>query len=172
MSESVTGEKEPTREDLHALVIRLQNQVEALKSELAAVKEQQIAASTEATSSSSDAATPSSEQVRPATAPAIDPMAVDQLEKAINWPLAGSSFWEKSPRDASITLEDVSPPGQSTVTRDPSPLHIVHMTAEMAPVAKVGGLGDVVQGLAKASLERGHQVEVQPLPFITCRQYP
>lgn len=42
-------------------------------------------------------------------------------------------------------------------------MHIVHMTAEMAPVAKVGGLGDVVQGLAKASLEKGHDVEVPTL---------
>jgi Starch synthase catalytic domain len=31
----------------------------------------------------------------------------------------------------------------------------------MAPVAKVGGLGDVVQGLAKASLERGHKVQAR-----------
>lgn len=39
-------------------------------------------------------------------------------------------------------------------------LHVVHMTAEMAPIAKVGGLGDVVTGLARACLLRGHTVEV------------
>lgn len=36
--------------------------------------------------------------------------------------------------------------------------------AEMAPVAKVGGLGDVVTGLSKAVMDRGHNVEVI-LPF-------
>lgn len=34
------------------------------------------------------------------------------------------------------------------------------MTAEMARIAKVGGLGDVVTGLARACLLRGHTVEV------------
>ena len=37
----------------------------------------------------------------------------------------------------------------------------------MAPVAKVGGLGDVVPGLAKACLDTGHQVEIV-LPFYQC----
>ena len=54
-----------------------------------------------------------------------------------------------------------SPPGRATVYRAKSPLNIVHVTAEMAPCAKVGGLADVVQGLAKASLERGHNVQVR-----------
>ncbi|KAI3443478.1 hypothetical protein Pfo_000143 [Paulownia fortunei] len=46
-------------------------------------------------------------------------------------------------------------------------LHIVHVTAEMAPIAKVGGLGDVVTGLARACLTRGHKVDVF-LPFYEC----
>lgn len=46
-------------------------------------------------------------------------------------------------------------------------MHIVHVTAEMAPIAKVGGLGDVVTGLARACLMRGHSVEVF-LPFYEC----
>jgi glycogen synthase len=37
---------------------------------------------------------------------------------------------------------------------------VVHVTAEMAPIAKVGGLGDVVTGLARAHLCAGHNVEV------------
>ena len=36
--------------------------------------------------------------------------------------------------------------------------------AEMAPVAKVGGLGDVVTGLSKAMIDRGNVVETV-LPY-------
>ncbi|KAF3449885.1 hypothetical protein FNV43_RR05964 [Rhamnella rubrinervis] len=49
-------------------------------------------------------------------------------------------------------------------------LHIIHIAAEMAPVAKVGGLGDVVTGLGKALQKRGHLVEVI-LPKYDCMQY-
>ncbi|KAG9447544.1 hypothetical protein H6P81_013672 [Aristolochia fimbriata] len=49
-------------------------------------------------------------------------------------------------------------------------LHIVHIAAEMAPVAKVGGLGDVVCGLSKALQKKGHLVEVV-LPKYDCMQY-
>lgn len=56
---------------------------------------------------------------------------------------------------------DISPPGQAKVQKDEYPLDVVHITAEMAPVAKVGGLGDVVQGLAKATAERGNNVQVR-----------
>ena len=33
-------------------------------------------------------------------------------------------------------------------------LHVVHIASEMVPIAKVGGLGDVVTGLAKAHQQR------------------
>ncbi|MCO5576408.1 hypothetical protein L7F22_030218 [Adiantum nelumboides] len=46
-------------------------------------------------------------------------------------------------------------------------LHVMHVTAEMAPLAKVGGLADVVTGLARACLNMGHKVEVM-LPFYEC----
>ncbi|KAI8473263.1 MAG: hypothetical protein J3K34DRAFT_519107 [Monoraphidium minutum] len=39
-------------------------------------------------------------------------------------------------------------------------LHVVHVSAEMAPVAKVGGLGDVVAGLAKAHQQSGILCEI------------
>jgi len=42
----------------------------------------------------------------------------------------------------------------------PKPLHVVHVAVEMAPIAKVGGLGDVVTALGRAVKEEGHQVEV------------
>eukprot|EP00898_Chlorokybus_atmophyticus_P002462 jgi/Chlat1/3216/Chrsp22S03420 len=44
--------------------------------------------------------------------------------------------------------------------RQEPPLHVVHVAVEMAPIAKVGGLGDVVTGLARAVKEVGHKVEV------------
>ncbi|KAI8000297.1 hypothetical protein LOK49_LG09G01179, partial [Camellia lanceoleosa] len=49
-------------------------------------------------------------------------------------------------------------------------LHVIHIAAEMAPVAKVGGLGDVVTGLGKALQKRGHLVEIV-LPKYDCMQY-
>ncbi|GMH33457.1 hypothetical protein BSKO_01291 [Bryopsis sp. KO-2023] len=40
------------------------------------------------------------------------------------------------------------------------PLRICHVTVEMAPIAKVGGLGDVVTALGRAVQDEGNQVEV------------
>lgn len=37
---------------------------------------------------------------------------------------------------------------------------IVHCTSEMTPLAKVGGLGDVVGALAAEQARRGHKVTV------------
>jgi starch synthase len=39
-------------------------------------------------------------------------------------------------------------------------LQVVHVAVEMAPIAKVGGMGDVVTALARAVQEEGHKVEV------------
>src|SRR3989304_5297922 len=41
-----------------------------------------------------------------------------------------------------------------------SPMHIIHISSELAQVAKVGGLGDVVYGLSKAQIKAGHTVEI------------
>lgn len=49
-------------------------------------------------------------------------------------------------------------------------LYVIHIAAEMAPVAKVGGLGDVVTGLGKALQNRGHLVEIV-LPKYDCMEY-
>ena len=86
---------------------------------------------------------------------------VSELHHAVKWPKPGGRFWEQPPRNKSVQLPDDSPPGRAIVQRAPSPMTVVHVTAEMAPCAKVGGLADVVQGLAKASLERGHNVSVR-----------
>ncbi|MCL2001085.1 MAG: glycogen synthase, partial [Planctomycetes bacterium] len=39
-------------------------------------------------------------------------------------------------------------------------MYIVMVTTEVAPCAKVGGLGDVIQGLGRELMKRGHGVEV------------
>ncbi|GMH27467.1 hypothetical protein Nepgr_029310 [Nepenthes gracilis] len=51
-----------------------------------------------------------------------------------------------------------------------SGLHIIHIAAEVAPVAKVGGLGDVVTGLSKSLQKKGHLVEIV-VPKYDCMQY-
>ncbi|XP_024192372.1 glycogen synthase isoform X2 [Rosa chinensis] len=73
-------------------------------------------------------------------------------------------FWKKEfpSWDANLELP-------SEQTKDSKLMHIVHVTAEMAPIAKVGGLGDVVTGLARACLSRGHTVHIM-LPFYECIQ--
>ena len=50
-------------------------------------------------------------------------------------------------------------PVEKSVVSEP-PLYVIHVAAEMAPIAKVGGLGDVVTALGRAVQEAGHQVEV------------
>ncbi|KAH9610304.1 hypothetical protein KSS87_000360 [Heliosperma pusillum] len=57
-----------------------------------------------------------------------------------------------------------------TLSSTRAALHVIHIAAEMAPVAKVGGLGDVVAGLSKALQKKGHLVEIV-LPKYDCMQY-
>jgi starch synthase len=85
---------------------------------------------------------------------------IQNTENDIKWPTPDENppFYERAPYPAPL-------PGDGdeeakAAKRDPNPLHVVHVTAEMAPIAKVGGLGDVVTGLARAHLDAGHNVEV------------
>lgn len=39
-------------------------------------------------------------------------------------------------------------------------MHIVHIASELAPIAKVGGLADVVYGLSKELIQKGHKVDI------------
>ncbi|KAL2339188.1 hypothetical protein Fmac_013634 [Flemingia macrophylla] len=48
-----------------------------------------------------------------------------------------------------------------------TPIHIVHIAVEMAPIAKVGGLGDVVTGLSRAVRDLNHNVDIF-LPKYDC----
>lgn len=50
-------------------------------------------------------------------------------------------------------------PVSDSMAKEP-PMHIVHIAVEMAPIAKVGGLGDVVTSLSRAIQDLGHKVEV------------
>lgn len=53
----------------------------------------------------------------------------------------------------------------------PGRLHVAHIAVEMAPIAKVGGLGDVVTALGRAVQEEGHLVEViLPRYVVGCLQ--
>lgn len=81
----------------------------------------------------------------------------------IVWPSPNDEipFWKK---ELALPSWDVKP---EIVDEDEQLIHITHVTAEMAPIAKVGGLGDVVTGLARACLSRGHTVHVM-LPFYQC----
>ncbi|KAK2985771.1 hypothetical protein RJ640_025779 [Escallonia rubra] len=79
-------------------------------------------------------------------------------------------------RDAYMACKEKNEPGiiatflRMTSSPTRSGLHVIHIAAEMAPVAKVGGLGDVLTGLSKALQKRGHLVEVI-LPKYDCIQY-
>lgn len=46
-------------------------------------------------------------------------------------------------------------------------MHIIHFSAEIAPVAKVGGLGDVILGMCHELVNRGDQVDIV-LPKYDC----
>ncbi|KAK4360938.1 hypothetical protein RND71_019890 [Anisodus tanguticus] len=52
------------------------------------------------------------------------------------------------------------------VAKEP-PMHIVHIAVEMAPIAKVGGLGDVVTSLSRAVQDLNHNVDII-LPKYDC----
>ena len=49
-------------------------------------------------------------------------------------------------------------------------LQVVHVAVEMAPIAKVGGMGDVVTALARAVKDEGNEVEVI-IPKYDCIHY-
>ena len=49
-------------------------------------------------------------------------------------------------------------------------LRIAHLAVEMAPIAKVGGLGDVVTALSRSVQEQGHHVDVY-VPKYDCMNY-
>ncbi|KAK1366284.1 Starch synthase, chloroplastic/amyloplastic [Heracleum sosnowskyi] len=91
--------------------------------------------------------------------------AVDSESGILAWPSPKDKtpFWK---RDFPLSQASAESPPE---IQDIDLLHIVHVTAELAPIAKVGGLGDVVTGLGRACLSRGHKVDIM-LPFYECIQ--
>ncbi|KAL8214719.1 hypothetical protein R6Q57_004168 [Mikania cordata] len=57
-------------------------------------------------------------------------------------------------------------PVSGGIVKEP-PMHIVHISVEMAPIAKVGGLGDVVTSLSRAVQDLNHNVDII-LPKYDC----
>lgn len=55
---------------------------------------------------------------------------------------------------------ELAPPPATSPARVVQPMFIVQIASELAPVAKVGGLGDVVYGLSRELEERGNAVEI------------
>ncbi|CAL5218983.1 g738 [Coccomyxa viridis] len=101
----------------------------------------------------------------PGIFPTLDLLQVSlqELEAGINWPSTSQdAFWEQLARSNLISIGGAS--SSTAPEKDAKALQVVHMAAEMAPIAKVGGLGDVVTGLARACIDRGHAVQVL-LPF-------
>lgn len=64
----------------------------------------------------------------------------------------------------------VAPPSRGPLRDGIPPLYVIHITPELAPVAKVGGLADVVFGLSRELALRGNTVEII-LPKYDCLRY-
>ncbi|WP_462321973.1 glycogen synthase [Halochromatium sp.] len=82
-----------------------------------------------------------------------------RVAKTGSEPVAKTPIAEPEPEPEPETLAE-SPP-EPAVFHAPRPsLFIVHITPEMAPVAKIGGLADVVFGLSRELAIRGNHVEI------------
>ncbi|CAL5331486.1 unnamed protein product [Camellia sinensis] len=73
--------------------------------------------------------------------------------------LRGSSWWPAQVVDDNTVSQRDKPINRSVGE--------VHVTAEMAPIAKVGDLSDFVTGLARAFVLRSHKVDIM-IPFYKC----
>jgi len=91
----------------------------------------------------------------------------------VAWPNPGDPFWERSPTKTARTKKTSAAAVSSAPSPPPVPVPsnendiIFHVAAELAPRAKVGGLGDVVAGLARECTSRGRRAVVV-LPFYEC----
>jgi starch synthase len=169
-----------------ATAAAVQAQAQAQAAAAQAQARAQAAASAAAASAAAKTAparpAPASPRALPA-ASATTTVNPTDLARGVNWPSASSGdawrstgsnmpspedafFWLAPARSSPAPLDIAAntPAAAALPPQDPRPLHVVHLAAELAPHAKVGGLGDVVTGLARACLARGHRVQVA-LPF-------
>ena len=132
------------------------------KQTLAEVKQELLSIAT-ATAESLDSATSTTTATTTTTTEAPTTTSTAAFDYAsIAMPEPNTEFWKVPLR--SVTA---APPDSNASPQDTDRMHVVHITAELAPLAKVGGLGDVVTGLARAVAQRGHIVETI-LPFYEC----
>ena len=62
-----------------------------------------------------------------------------QLERGVAWPTPGTTFWELPTRATAMPVDVGAGKSSMVQPRDSRSLDIVHFTAELAPIAKVGG---------------------------------
>ncbi|KAF5835110.1 soluble starch synthase [Dunaliella salina] len=129
------------------------------------IKEKAIAFEAPAATTAGPAIAPPVIEPKRSSGPSTSPSGSESpLARGIHWPTPNEpNFWDRPARHEPfpLKLEDSL---QMNIEKDSIPLHIVHISAELAPIGKVGGLGDVVSGLSKACIARGHQVSVI-MPF-------
>ncbi|MBK5929488.1 glycogen synthase [Halochromatium salexigens] len=94
--------------------------------------------------------------------PAAEPSATRALEPApTSPPESEPQPSAEQPAPVPAPTEPEPTPEPPAVRHPPRPsLFIVHITPEMAPVAKIGGLADVVFGLGRELAIRGNHVEI------------
>ena len=88
------------------------------------------------------------------TSPAPAPMREQPVEPT-EAPCEPEPVPEFSPEAEPVHVES-----EASVMESPASLYVVHITPELAPVAKVGGLADVVFGLSGEIERRGNHVEI------------
>lgn len=127
-----------TAETLQARVELLEHENLALKKQVAALRGiplEEVQSFPDEGPATADAASPSSAASAAAAAPAPALAAVDN----VLWPTPGEKFWERPVQASYSPLAGASAGNAAAVTKDARPLKVVHITAEMAPIAKVRG---------------------------------
>ena len=106
---------------------------------------------------------------KPAVRPVERPAPVGKIELAPveskSTPVSEAEIVAGVPALKPETTEKAGPAAPETAPPPPSrpaipPMYVVMIAPELAPVAKVGGLGDVVYGLARELEIRGNSVEI------------
>jgi starch synthase len=106
---------------------------------------------------------PKIERPKPSSAPQPES---PKIEPKPELPKAEEQKPESQPQSASQSPPEPQPPPRRRVP----PMFVVQITPELAPVAKVGGLADVVFGLSRELEIRGNAVEII-LPKYDCMKY-